>query len=150
MIWHYSKSGVQADPVSQDELIRKIRNGEVLATDLVWRDGMPDWVAVAQVPELGAAAGAVSAAPVMQTSLGMGQKIPNYLWQSIAATVLCCMPFGVVAIVYAAKVDGLVAKGDLVGAQAASKAAKMWVNVSVGGFVLFFVVYLLFVVSVRM
>jgi len=60
------------------------------------------------------------------------QQVPNYLWQSIVATVLCCMPFGVVAIVFAAKVDGLVARGDIAGANAASKSAKTWVTVAVG------------------
>ncbi len=58
--------------------------------------------------------------------------IPNYLWQSIVVTILCCLPFGVVAIVYAAKVDGLTASGDLAAARAASNSAKLWVNLSEG------------------
>ena len=32
--------------------------------------------------------------------------IPTYLWQSIVCTLLCCMPFGIVAIVFAAQVVG--------------------------------------------
>ncbi len=138
MDWHYSKNGVQLGPVSREELLRKKLSGEVLPTDLVWKQGMADWTPLAQVAELagGAPPAAVPAYPTM-SGPGVTQKIDNYLWQSIAATVLCCMPFGVVAIIYAAKVDGLVAKGDIAGAMAASKSAKMWVNVSVAAFVLF-------------
>jgi hypothetical protein len=51
------------------------------------------------------------------------------------------MPFGVVAIVYAAKVDSLIAVGDYVGAQSASDSAKIWVGVSVGIFLLTIVGY---------
>lgn len=58
--------------------------------------------------------------------------IPNHLAWSIIATVvatLCCCPLGllgIVGIVQAAKVDKLVAAGDLAGAQAASNSAKTW------------------------
>jgi hypothetical protein len=55
------------------------------------------------------------------------------------------MPFGVVAIVYAAKVDSLMAVGDYVGAQSASDSAKIWVGVSVGMFLLIFVGYIILV-----
>lgn len=78
-------------------------------------------------------------------SAGQYPQIPNYLWQSIVATVLCCMPFGVVGIVFAAKVDGLVARGDLAGAQAASKSAKTWTSVAVGSGLLVTVIYLVIV-----
>jgi len=61
-----------------------------------------------------------------------GKDIPTYMWQSIAVTLLCCLPFGVVAIVYAAKVDGLKQAGDLAAARAASNSAKLWVNLSAG------------------
>ncbi len=52
--------------------------------------------------------------------------MPNYLVASILVTVLCCVPFGIPAIVYAAKVDSLVGQGDLAGARYASEQAKKW------------------------
>jgi Interferon-induced transmembrane protein len=58
--------------------------------------------------------------------------IPNYLVQSILATLFCCMPAGIVAIVFAAQVNGKLAAGDIAGAQAASKNAKTWTWVSFG------------------
>jgi Interferon-induced transmembrane protein/zinc-ribbon domain len=52
--------------------------------------------------------------------------VPNYLVFAIVATVLCCLPAGIPAIVYAAQVNGKLQAGDIAGAQAASKNAKMW------------------------
>lgn len=59
-------------------------------------------------------------------------KIPNYLVHAILVTLFCCLPFGIVAIVYAAQVDGKASSGDLAGAQEASNKAKMWCWISFG------------------
>ncbi|WP_462204056.1 CD225/dispanin family protein, partial [Frankia sp. CcWB3] len=45
-----------------------------------------------------------------------GQPIPTYLWQSIVATLLCCLPAGIVAIVFASQVQGRQQSGDVAGA----------------------------------
>jgi Interferon-induced transmembrane protein/zinc-ribbon domain len=58
--------------------------------------------------------------------------IPNYMVQSILATLFCCVPFGIVSIVYAAKVNTLVSSGDLSGAREASGKARMWCWISFG------------------
>ncbi|QTN31927.1 DUF4339 domain-containing protein [Akkermansiaceae bacterium] len=68
-------------------------------------------------------------------------QIPNYMWQSIVALVLsgvlmlliCLpigMPFAIVALVYANKVEGLRVQGRLIEAESASKSAKVWMIVS--------------------
>ena len=54
------------------------------------------------------------------------QKIPNYLAQSILVTLLCCLPLGIPAIVFAAQVNGKIQAGDIAGAQESSRKAKMW------------------------
>lgn len=59
-------------------------------------------------------------------------RIENHLTGAILTTLCCCMPFGIVSIVYAAKVNGLVAAGDLVGAQKAADQAKTWITWGVG------------------
>jgi hypothetical protein len=61
-----------------------------------------------------------------------GTIIPNYLVFAILATVFCCLPTGIAAIVYAAQVNGKLQAGDVLGAQAASKNAKMWCWISFG------------------
>lgn len=63
-----------------------------------------------------------------------GQQLappPNYLVHSILATLLCCLPTGIVGIVYAGQVNGKLAAGDLLGAQAASQKARLWTIISV-------------------
>ena len=61
-----------------------------------------------------------------------GPAVPNYLVHSILVTLCCCMPFGIVAIVFAAKVDGLVQSGQHAAAVQASKKAKMWCWIGFG------------------
>ena len=52
--------------------------------------------------------------------------VPNYLIQSILVTFCCCLPFGIVAVIYAAQVNSRLAAGDIAGAQQASNRAKTW------------------------
>lgn len=57
-------------------------------------------------------------------------KPNNWLWQSIVVTVLCCMPFGLAGIVYAAKVDALYFGGRYREAEAAARTARLWTLVA--------------------
>jgi hypothetical protein len=59
-------------------------------------------------------------------------RIPNYLVQSILVTLLCCLPFGIPAIVYSAQVNGKIQSGDIQGAIDSSNKAKMWGWISFG------------------
>ena len=62
----------------------------------------------------------------------VSQKIPNYLAQSILVTLLCCLPLGIPAIIFAAQVNGKLAAGDVEGALNSSRIAKMWCWISFG------------------
>jgi hypothetical protein len=53
-------------------------------------------------------------------------SVPNYLVQAILLTIFCCLPLGIVAIIFAAQVNSKLALGDVYGAQEASNKAKMW------------------------
>jgi hypothetical protein len=61
-----------------------------------------------------------------------GGTVPNYLVQSILVTLCCCLPAGVVAIIFAAQVNSKLAAGDVAGAMAASRNAKIWSWVGFG------------------
>lgn len=61
-----------------------------------------------------------------------GPQIPNYLVQSILVTLCCCLPLGVVAIIFAAQVNSKLAAGDIAGAQEASRKAKMFCWIAFG------------------
>lgn len=50
----------------------------------------------------------------------------NYLVWSILSTIFCCIPVGIVSIVFSTKVNGRWAAGDAAGAQDASRKAKLW------------------------
>ncbi len=57
--------------------------------------------------------------------------IPNYLVPAIVS-IFCCWPLGIVAIIFAAQVNGKVASGDLAGAADASKKAKLFSFIAIG------------------
>ena len=59
-------------------------------------------------------------------------NIPNYLWQSIVVTILCCLPVGIPAIIFSTKVNSLVLAGKIDEAKGASAKAKMWCWISFG------------------
>jgi RsiW-degrading membrane proteinase PrsW (M82 family) len=59
-----------------------------------------------------------------------GREPDNYLVWAILSTVLCCLPFGIVSIVYSTKVSGLWASGQYGEAQAAANNAKKWAIIS--------------------
>jgi uncharacterized membrane protein YvbJ len=67
--------------------------------------------------------------PVKQQPVGMKPK--NYLALSILATILCCLPFGIPAIVFSARVDNYWNAGNYQEAQEASRKAKTWMLISV-------------------
>lgn len=72
---------------------------------------------------------------------GAGADIPNYLPWAIVTTLCCCLPGGIVSIVYASKANSAKAMGDLGAAQAAANQAKTWLIVSVVGGLLISVLY---------
>ncbi len=74
-----------------------------------------------------------------------GPKPPNYLVWAILTTLFCCLPFGVVSIVYAAQVDGNYNRGDYAGALASSENAKKWARISAIVGVVVVVLYFVFV-----
>lgn len=55
---------------------------------------------------------------------------PNYLVWAILTTIFCCLPFGIVSIIYAAQVNSKWMTGDFDGAISSSKNAKVWAWVS--------------------
>jgi hypothetical protein len=60
------------------------------------------------------------------------EDIPNYLTPAILCTLLCCVPTGIAAIIYASQVNNKKQAGDLAGAAEASSKAQTWCWVSFG------------------
>lgn len=57
--------------------------------------------------------------------------VKNYLVESILATIFCCVPLGVIAIIFAAQVDGHQRVGNIAAAIDASNKAKLFTILSV-------------------
>lgn len=43
-LWYYASNNARQGPVTETELRDRIQRGEVKPDDLIWTDGMPDWV----------------------------------------------------------------------------------------------------------
>lgn len=81
----------------------------------------------------------------METNM---QKPDNNLVWAILATVLCCLPFGIVAIVKSTQVDTFWAAGRYDEAVQAAADARKWCWISVITSAVVIVLYFLLVVGV--
>lgn len=50
--WYYTMGGQQQGPVPLEHLKQWLASGQIQPAELVWREGMPNWIAAQQVPEL--------------------------------------------------------------------------------------------------
>ena len=86
-------------------------------------------------PASGSGGGAVSwpEATSQPPARAGGSGAPQtWLWQSIVATLFCCLPAGVVGIIYAAQAQSAVSTGDFATATQKANTARTWTLVSVG------------------
>jgi len=90
--------------------------------------------AEAAQPETFDPAGAVAdvVRPRADSAAPPPQNIENHLIKSIIATVCCCVPLGIVGIVYATKVDAFLKLGNRAAAADAGKKASLWSNLAIG------------------
>lgn len=132
----------------------------VNANTMVWAQGMPQWVPAGQVPELKPFFPAAAPSPayasqqapqsvvyVQTNSAGTSQpsmpKPGNNMVLAVLTTVFCCLPLGIVSIIYASKVDNLYYAGDYAGALSAAKSARTWAIVGAVGSIVISIIYLL-------
>lgn len=68
----------------------------------------------------------------------------TWLVESILVTLFCCLLFGIVGIVNAAKVNSLYASGNIEAAQQASATAAKWTKI---GFIVGIVVIIVYAIG---
>ena len=68
-------------------------------------------------------------------------KPDNTMLWAILSTVCCCLPFGIVSIVYAAKVNGLYLAKQYDAANQAAEQAKKWAIISAATSVVVNIIY---------
>lgn len=86
---------------------------------------------------------------------GYGQQPPypqqpdNYLVWGILCTVICCIPFGIVSLVYSNKVSGLWAQGAYAEAQGAANNTTKWAIIgAITGPIVYAIVTVLYIALV--
>ena len=62
--WYYTRNKEPQGPVNSTQLKELAAQGELLPTDLVWKEGMAEWVSAATLKSLFAAPGAPTPTPV--------------------------------------------------------------------------------------
>lgn len=75
------------------------------------------------------------------------KKPDNYLVWAILSTLLCCMPFGIVAIIKATQVDTYWANGNYDEAYAAADSAKKWTIAGVVSVLIVLVLQILLLIA---
>ncbi len=80
------------------------------------------------------------------SSKPVAQCPKNHLAKAIIVTIMCCMPFGIPAIVYAAGVESAFIEGNIALATERSNNANKWSNISLISGLVFIVLYIIFVV----
>ena len=87
--------------------------------------------------------------PTPQPTAGppLGNRPPNnHLAKAIIATIICCLPAGIVAIVHASSVNERFISGDVAGAHETAGKADTWGNWAVGLGLAGYVLYGLFMI----
>lgn len=139
--YYIDSKGTQFGPLTINELI----GAGIRPDTYVWRAGLSEWKLAKDLPEV---ASYLNAVPQATSLPSLGNTVPGnystnggganstnrpqepmpstYLGWSIAATFLCCLPAGIVAIIFASQVSSKWACGDYAGAKRSASLAKTW------------------------
>ena len=139
--FYLNEKNEQKGPISPEELIS---NG-VTKNTLVWKNGMAQWLPAGEVHELAKLftneTSTPSTPPPLKTTppptpLTNQTKPENRVISANLSTILCCLPLGIVSIIYATKVDNLWNSGQQEEALKASNMARLFFFLALGGGVL--------------
>lgn len=100
MQWYYSKGTTQLGPVSDPELRAKLASGEVSATDMVWREGMANWLPVSIVDELRVMRNTVGTSPYATPMVPGAVPMPPAPTSGLAIASLVCGIMGLVTCLF--------------------------------------------------
>jgi hypothetical protein len=68
--------------------------------------------------------------PPPVTASPVGNSLALAIVATVVSVIFCCLPHGVVSLIFALQVDKKAKAGDMVGAINAAKQAKMWAIIS--------------------
>ena len=148
--------------------VEQLKNLNITPDTYVWCEGMTDWKPASEVEEVRVAM--IANASVQTPPPFSGATVPpacpstpsfqaqsasqmqptttpkTWLVESILVTLLCCLPFGIVAIIKASDVNSAIARGDYAAAAVASKEAGKWTKIGFWCGVAVMILYLLYAI----
>jgi len=77
---------------------------------------------------------------------GTSQTVDNQMVKAVLVSVLCCLPFGIIAIIKSSEVNGKLAAGDVVGAQMSASSSSNWSNMGMMFGLIFGLLYFIFII----
>ncbi len=123
-VYYLSVDGEKMGPYTFEDL-KKI---PITAKTLVWVEDKGVWSEAKDLNELSSLLPQYTDSDLSASTY----KAPPKTWfiESILVTIFCCMPFGVVGLVYAIQVRSMIEIGRLDLAEKFSKQAKTWTIIS--------------------
>ena len=121
----------------------------------VWREGLAGWTDAADVPELADLALPPAPPPLGETGRGANETerppMPKtWLAESIVVTLLCCIVFGIIAIIYSTQVESNYLMGNSELAEYKSRQARNMVLWGIGTGIGLCMIYIGFMVFTAM
>ncbi|WP_263358238.1 CD225/dispanin family protein [Acidicapsa ligni] len=137
--WYLQKGDQRFGPMTLDALKEMVAAGQVAPNDLVWTTGMASWLpANTQAWYFSPESTPTSISGPYSSEQGSiygGQSYaatppPSLTGWSVAVIFFCCLPGGIVALIYSNKAKKQWALGNFTEAQEAHKTAKTTLIVS--------------------
>lgn len=151
--------GRQLGPLELETIKAMLAAGTLSPDALLWQAGMADWAPISTIIPLESIAADMGQIPPLPNRrhtppspllrntdprLHKPRRPENHMVKAILILIFCCLPAGIVAVIYASQVDSEYNRGDYAGALAASKKADFWCQL---GLIPTLIVSLLYVVA---
>lgn len=140
MEYYILVNGGKQGPFSLEELYTK----NISPSTMVWKTGLEDWVMAKDMPELTDLLANMPPEPP-KSNAGNNYSMPKtWLVESILVTLFCCLPFGIVGIVYSSQISSYFNHGNYAAAEEASRNAGKWTKIGFFTGISIYVLYLIF------
>jgi len=132
--------------------LEELRGKPITKETYVWYEGLDEWVLAADVEELYPLFTSTpppirKQATAYQNNNTIQKPPKSWLVESILVTLFCCLPFGIVGIVNATRVESLYHAGDIAGAGRAADDAKKWTIASLCVGAAIYFIYIFYVIG---
>jgi len=145
--WLSNGDGQVYGPYTVEELRGFVADGGVTNSSQLCQEGTNDWVPATAMLGVGLA-GVPPTAPmaVPPSAFPSGASAswqPVGILLPILSILFCCLPAGIVSLVYATNANTKAAAGNMTGAEADRKSSALWLRISVLPTIAIVIVYLI-------